>query len=257
MQDVKTAAPLVARALHQWYGADPYARKTGLYSYDDPSLAVDWKDSSRFGRNLANSALALTGQRDRAQVMARWWDSANAITAVIDYMAVTGDRSYLGPVVENTFRRAPGTRRPVYRRRVSWSRPYLRLRNYQGFINGFYDDEGWWALAWISAYDLTGDENYLAAASDIFQDMAGAWDDFWGGGIYWGKHDGTPDRGGIVAVPRGWNGGYKNAIANELFIAVAAALGLRYRSSPDTDPVGYARWAARGWEWFSSPPPGA
>ena len=32
MQDVKAAAPLVARALHRWYGADPDGRKAGLYS---------------------------------------------------------------------------------------------------------------------------------------------------------------------------------------------------------------------------------
>src|SRR5215831_2967324 len=260
MPDVKAAAPQVTSALQRWYGADRYARKTGLYSYADPSLAVrreDWTNSSRLGRNLANSALALSGQRNRMQDLNRWWDSANAITAVIDYMSATGDRSYLGPVVENTFARAPGTRRPVYRRRVSASWPHVRFRNYQGFINGFYDDEGWWALAWISAYDLTRDEQYLTAANDIFQDMAGGWDDFWGGGIYWGKCDGTPDRAGVAAIPRGWTGGYKNAIANELFIAVAAALGLRYRRRDPTGAgdAGYQQWAVRGWEWFSSPSP--
>ena len=255
--DVKAAAPLVARALHRWYGADPYARKAGLYSYADQSPAARREGLSRIAGDLAGDALALFGQRNRAQDVTRWWDSANAVTAVIDYMAVTGDRSYLGPVVENTFAKAPGTRRPVYRRPVSLSRPYLRLERYQGFINGFYDDEGWWALAWIAAYDLTGDEKFLAAANNIFADMAGAWDDFWGGGIYWGKCDGSPDRAGAVAVPHGWKGGYKNAIANELFITVAAALGLRYRGRnlAGADQAGYLNWAVRGWEWFSSPPP--
>ena len=84
MQDIKAAAPLVARALQQWYGADPYSRNAGLYSYHDPALAVDWKDSARLGRNLASSALAVTGQRHRVQDISRWWDSANAITAVTD-----------------------------------------------------------------------------------------------------------------------------------------------------------------------------
>jgi predicted alpha-1,6-mannanase (GH76 family) len=255
--DVKAAAPLVARALHRWYGADPYARKTGLYSYAGLPPAARRGGLSRIAGDLAGDALALFGLRNRAQDLTRWWNSANAITAVIDYMAVTGGRSYLGPVVENTFAKAPGTRRPIYRRLVSLSRPYLRLERYQGFIDGFYDDEGWWALAWIAAYDLTGDENYLAAANSIFADMAGAWDDFWGGGIYWGKCDGSPDRAGAVAVPDGWTGGYKNAIANELFITVAAALGLRYRgrSPAGAGQADYLSWAVRGWEWFSSPPP--
>ncbi|MGP8000691.1 MAG: glycoside hydrolase family 76 protein [Streptosporangiaceae bacterium] len=259
MRDVRTAAPAAAAALQQWYGADPYARRAGLYSYRDPALAVRWADLSQAGRNVLNSVLAVLGQRDRMQVMSRWWNSANAITALVDYMAVTGDRSYLGPVA-NTFARAPGTHRPVYAKLVSPSWPFFRFSRgaYPGFINGFYDDEGWWALAWIAAYDLTGDDGYLATASDIFRDMAAGWDDYWGGGIYWGKRDGQPDRAGICAVPPGWKGGYKNAIANELFVAVAAGLGLRYRarSPAGPDQAQYLEWARRGWAWLSSPPPG-
>jgi predicted alpha-1,6-mannanase (GH76 family) len=260
--DVRTAAPGAAHALQQWYGADGYARKTGLYSYRDPALAVqwgNWASMSQVGRNLVNTALVLAGQRDRMQDISRWWNSANAITALIDYMSVTGDRSYLEPVVANTFARAPGTRRPVFPRRVSPSWPFFRLSRgaYQGFINGFYDDEGWWALAWLDAYDLTGENKYLAAANDIFLDMADGWDDYLGGGIYWGKDDGRPDRAGACAVPHGWTGGYKNAIANELFVAVAAGLGLRYqhRNPAGPDQASHLDWARRGWAWFSSSPP--
>jgi predicted alpha-1,6-mannanase (GH76 family) len=257
--DVKAAAPLAARALQQWYGADGYARRMGLYSYQDPALAVHWGNASQFGRNLLNSALMLSGQRDRMQDLSRWWNSANAITALVGYMAVTGDRSYLAPVVANTFERAPGARRPVLAQRMSRSWPFFRFSRgaYQGFINAFYDDEGWWALAWLDAYDLTGEEKYLAAANDIFLDMAAGWDDYWGGGIYWGKYDGRPDTAGASAKPRGWAVGYKNAIANELFIAVAAGLGLRYRDRAPSGPgqPDYQDWARRGWAWFSSAPP--
>ncbi len=49
-------------------------------------------------------------------------------------------------------------------------------KKFPGFINEFYDDEGWWALAWIDVYDLTHDEQYLGMAQSIFQDMAGGWD---------------------------------------------------------------------------------
>jgi predicted alpha-1,6-mannanase (GH76 family) len=259
MQDIRAAAPLVVQALQQWYGADPHGREVGLYSYDDPALATqwgDWHSLSRIGRNLINTGLAVFGVRNRRQDMSRWWNSANAITAVIGYMSATGDRSYLAPVVENTFTKAPGAHRPVKSRAL---RSFGGKSNaYTGFINGFYDDEGWWALAWLDAYDLTGDEMYLAAADDILKDMTTAWDDVLGGGIYWGKCDGSPDRAGVSAIPRGWTGHpYKNAIANELFIAVAAGLALRYRRR---DPAGTGsaecqQWAVRCWEWFSSPPP--
>ena len=253
-------APMVVRTLQEWYGADRYARKTGLYTYADPALAVNWgswKSLSVIGRNLVNSALALLGQRSRIQDMGRWWNSANAITAVIGYMSVTGDRAYLGPVVENTFTRARRTHRPIAARSLTRPLSLFDRRAYTGFINGFYDDEGWWALAWIDAYDLTGDEKFLTAASDIFDDMAAAWDDVWHGGIYWGKHNGAPDRAGLSAVPRGWTGPYKNAIANELFIAVAAGLGLRYRRRypTSTQHVDFQQWAIRCWKWFSSAPP--
>lgn len=48
-------------------------------------------------------------------------------------------------------------------------------RGYQDFINDYYDDEGWWALAWIAAYDLTQNQDYLNMAITIFNDMAGGW----------------------------------------------------------------------------------
>lgn len=259
-ETIHDAAPLVVKALQQWYGADRFASHTGLYSYRDPALDVHWRDLSRTGRNIANGLIALLGQRHRIQDTARWWNSANAVTAVIDYMAITGDRSYLA-VVENTFTKAPRVRRRLNARRLTMRRPLFGLFPlfYPGFINGFYDDEGWWALAWIEAYQLTGDERYLAAARDIFLDMAEGWDDIWGGGIYWGKYDGRPDRTGAAAVPHGWQGPYKNAIANELFIAVAASLSLRYRQGAAAGGDGIqaecAQHALRAWEWFSSPPP--
>ena len=37
-----------------------------------------------------------------------WWNSANALTAVIGYTQWTGDRSYAG-VIETTFRAGAGT----------------------------------------------------------------------------------------------------------------------------------------------------
>lgn len=153
-----------------------------------------------------------------------WWNSANAITALTDYMRITGTKKYTG-VLANTYKQAQITIPKEQR-----TDPKKELTGFPGFVNNYYDDEGWWALAWIDAYDLTHDPRYLAMARSIFDDMAASWDDTCGGGIWWSK-----DRK------------YKNAIANELFFSVAAHLASRVYSA---DGQKYADWASREWKWF-------
>jgi predicted alpha-1,6-mannanase (GH76 family) len=136
-----------------------------------------------------------------------WWNAANALTAVIRYMRVTGDQAYR-EVVETTFRRAP--------------------RRHPGYLNSFFDDNGWWALAWVAAHDLTGDARYLAAAEAIFAHNRGGWDGACGGGLWWNE-----DRG------------YKNAITSELFLTLAALLHQRVPGGRH-----YLDWALRTCEWL-------
>jgi predicted alpha-1,6-mannanase (GH76 family) len=140
-----------------------------------------------------------------------WWNSANAITVLVDYARVSESIEY-NPVFANTFSAAQKTS--------------------PGFLNKFYDDEGWWALAWIDAYDLTRNTDYLLMAESISADMAGAWDDTCGGGIWWSK-----DRH------------YKNAIANELFLSVTAHLANRTSGSMRGQ---YLAWGNREWKWFQA-----
>jgi predicted alpha-1,6-mannanase (GH76 family) len=140
---------------------------------------------------------------------AGWWNSANALTAVIQHSQRTGERRYLD-VVETTYRRA---------RRV-----------HPGFTNEYYDDDGWWALAWIAAFDLTGEVRYLDLARELFAGMAAGWDDAGGGGLWWTRRK-----------------TYKNAIPNELFLLIAGRLHQR-----TTGPGrGYLDWALREWQWFT------
>ena len=145
-----------------------------------------------------------------------WWNSANALTALIDYSRVSGSRKY-EPVIERTY--------------AANIHHGLAAHAQAGFLNQYYDDEGWWALAWIDAYDLTGNENYLSTAQSIFVDMTGGWDDKCGGGLWWRKKR-----------------DYKNAIANELFLSVAAHLA--NRTSDEAKKRAYATWAQREWKWF-------
>ena len=99
-------------------------------------------------------------------------------------------------------------------------------------MNKFYDDEGWWALTWIHAYELTQNDEYLKMAKTIFNDMTIGWDNTCGGGLWWSK-----DRT------------YKNAIPNELFLQLAARL---HNLTPnDQGANSYLDWAQREWAWFN------
>ena len=139
-----------------------------------------------------------------------WWNAANALTAVIGYIAQTGDREH-EHVIGTTFRAA--------------------RRRHADFIVRYYDDNGWWALAWLAAFDLTGDGRYLDAARTIFAQLTTGWDDRCGGGLWW-----NTDRR------------YKNAITNELFLTLAARLHQRAADGRD----GYLDWALREWRWFGA-----
>ena len=141
-----------------------------------------------------------------------WWNDANIITVLADFSKASGSKAYV-PVFQNTYMQAQ--------------------KLYYGFINNFYDDEGWWALAWIDAYDVTGDRQYLSMAQSIFEDMAAGWDSTTcGGGIWWSK-----DRK------------YKNAIANELFLSVSTRLA--NRMADPAQKAHYLTWAKMEWQWFS------
>jgi predicted alpha-1,6-mannanase (GH76 family) len=138
-----------------------------------------------------------------------WWNCANVLTALIQHCQRTGEHGHRH-VIETTFGRAG---------RVT-----------PGFTNEFYDDDGWWALAWIAASDLTGEVSYLELARRLFDGMAAGWDDKCGGGVWWTREK-----------------TYKNAIPNELFLLIAARLHQRMPGRGE-----YLDWALREWEWFSA-----
>ncbi|MCY7323879.1 MAG: carbohydrate-binding protein [Phormidesmis sp. CAN_BIN36] len=169
------------------------------------SLNQPWREQTEAGiKALQSFYNTSTGLWNTAG----WWNSANALETTIDYCRLTDSLTYRSNL-SNTFEK--------------------NKRN--NFLNEFYDDEGWWALTWIKAYDLTGEQRYLNMAKTIFNDMKGGWDSTCGGGIWWSKQR-----------------KYKNAIANELFLAIAAKLHLR--TSGDTGAGSYLDWAQREWNWF-------
>ena len=103
---------------------------------------------------------------------------------------------------------------------------------------GYYDDDGWWALTWIKAYDLSHQEQYLDMAKTIFTRITGGWDDKCGGGLYWASAEAES-----VGLSN------KNAIPNELLRPMAAP---PQRTPGDSGSGSYLDWAQKEWAWFSA-----
>lgn len=144
-----------------------------------------------------------------------WWESGNIMETIARFGQI--DSSFKPTainIIANTY---------------SKSANRLGAKDWK---NGFYDDMGWWALGWIASYDLTKDAKYLNTAKDIFEDMTGGATTPCNGGIWWDKKKTS------VA-----------AIANELFISVAAHLANRV---PAAEKQNYVNWAQKEWDWFKA-----
>ena len=147
-----------------------------------------------------------------------WWNTANAMTVLVDYSRVSHSTTYMGAVA-NTFENAN------------------KAYHVTNFVNDANDDEAWWALAWVDAYDLTKDVKYLAMAKNIYADLLTQWDTTTcGGGIWWSKDL--------------KHSAYKNAIVNELFLQLAAELA--NRATDPKEKSGYLTWAQKEWQWFAA-----
>lgn len=175
------------------------------------SLLVGCGAQAPSDQPAVDALVQMYDQRSGVWPTTGWWNSANAVNALTNYMIVSGDHRYTW-VLENTFAKKRNAARG-------------------NFINDFTDDTGWWALAWISAYDLTGNAEYLQTARRAVDFMWSNQDDTCGGGLWWTV-----------------NHGYKNAISNELFIQAAAELATRLGDAG----AAYLDRARTVWDWLQA-----
>jgi predicted alpha-1,6-mannanase (GH76 family) len=200
--------------------------RTLMFSIDDPAnhgigavracgkagnrseiTCTSWQRPTSSSRlDAAATALMMLYDRGNGKwKTAGWWNSANAMTALLDYMQRTGSTTHRWAIA-NTFDKNKGDH----------------------YENDYMDDTAWWGLAWIRAYDVTGEQRYLDMARGTADYLWSFKDGHCGGGVWW-RNDKR----------------YKNAVTNELFIKLSASV--HNRTPGDTV---YRDRAEEVWSWF-------
>ena len=178
-----------------------------------------WARPAADRAGAAADALMYAYRPDTAWWPSSWWNSAVAVTTLMDWMRRSGRGDYRW-IVDRTFEVNRGVFAPGERSGDAIE---------GNFTSRAIDDSAWWAIAWIQAYDLTSDPKYLNMAVTIASYVHGYWDSRCGGGV-WSDRERT----------------YKNAVTIGLYIRMTAALHNRL--------PGDTTWLARataGWNWFT------
>ena len=169
----------------------------------------------------AADALMWAYHPDTAWWPSSWWNSAVAVTTLMDWMKRTGRTDYLW-IVDRTFTV----------NKAAFPAGVKSGDAIEGdFVSRAIDDSAWWGLAWVQAYDLTHDVRYLNEATTIATYVNGYWDtSTCGGGVWWDRER-----------------TYKNAVTIGLYVRLAASLHNRI--------AGDTTWldrAVTGWNWFAA-----
>ncbi|KGQ09294.1 hypothetical protein BBAD15_g5368 [Beauveria bassiana D1-5] len=214
-----TSATPAAASLHFFPGSLLYG----------PSVVLG---VNSLNRNWYNNNTGLWGEL--------WWNSGNAFTTLSEFLRIgalfalpIGTTEYL----ENTFKRAQlvdvqttkfmnfdngGMMESHYCINGAGACATKRdgspaKRGFRNFLNEYYDDEGWWALALIRAYDATYNNKYLNAAVTIFEDMQTGLGGPCNGGIYRARSENMSmpsQTSSILALPRRSRAAYRRGMIN-------------------------------------------
>ena len=149
-----------------------------------------------------------------------WWNGANILTALINNAKLTNDPDFKSSIAD-IFLKTKAFEVEATEEKEAWV--------CQNYINDFYDDEGWWALAWLDAWEYTGERRYLEMATIIFKDITTGWSDR--GGLYWKK--------GLD---------YRGSISNGLALTLATRLHLAGIKIVNGKTA--LLWATTIWEWM-------
>ncbi|MFJ4369092.1 glycoside hydrolase family 76 protein [Streptomyces chartreusis] len=194
-------------------------RACGREASHQEGSCTAWVRPAPTRARAAADALLASYQTNEGWWRSSWWNSAVALTSVIDLAERSGRHDY-DWVIARTFEQNRG----VFPAGV---RSSDAIEGH--FISRAIDDAAWWAVAWIAAYEYTGERRYLDEAVTITDYVHQFWDPgTCGGGVYWDRER-----------------TYKNAVTNGLYLWLTTSL--HQRLAGDTVWGGRAATAA---DWY-------
>ncbi|MDH6523061.1 rhamnogalacturonyl hydrolase YesR [Streptomyces sp. SAI-135] len=194
-------------------------RACGREAAHQEGACTAWARPAPTRARAAADALLASYHTNEGWWRSSWWNSAVALTSVVDFAEQAGRHDY-DWVIARTFEQNRG----VFPAGVRSSDPV------EGhFISRAIDDAAWWAMAWIRAYDYTGERRYLDEAVTITDYVHRFWDpSTCGGGVWWDRER-----------------TYKNAVTNGLYLWLTTSL--HQRVGGDTT---WGERAATAADWY-------
>ncbi len=184
-------------------------------SQEKKEQAINWSaaadsSSNALINNYWNSGEGYFNYGNRGNTEFHYWPQAHALDVMLDAYQRTSDSKYK-QIMDQWYQGVPQQQGDT-------------------FLNDFYDDMEWNALAMLRAHQTVGDEKFLTSTKDVWEEIKTGWTDVGGGGIMWAKH-----------TPRS-----KNAISNSPASILASRL---YKLTGEEE---YLDWAHKTYDFVKN-----